>query len=194
MSQPLVLVRIYNYSLSFTASFLQKIDFQIRTINLDAKLCKLQVWDTAGQDRFKCVVSSFYRGSHGVILCFDITDIDSFRNVDTWLEEITRYCPEQTPVFLVGTKSDLQSKRMVSYSTIKAYADQKQLTYIETSSKTNENIENCFLNFTRTLVTHANQMEINHKNRQTDLSRVNINGPTKPVINGGCMGGNQCSI
>jgi len=162
-------------------------------LDIDTKRCKLQVWDTAGQDRFKCIVSSFYRGSHGVMICFDITDFDTFRNVDNWLEEVKRYCPENTPVFLVGTKSDLQSQRMVSYSTVKTYADRKQLTYLETSSKTNENIENCFVNFTRTLVTHVNQMEINDK-KSTEESSFNLNTRTKPVVNAGCMGGDKCII
>jgi Ras-related protein Rab-1A len=163
-------------------------------MDVEAKRCKLQVWDTAGQDRFKCVVSSFYRGAHGVMICFDITNLESFRNVDNWLEEVKRYCSEQTPVFLVGTKSDLQSKRAVSYSTIKTYIEQKNLSYIETSSKTNENIENCFINFTKTLVVHTNQMEIDHKIKQTQKSQFDLTQKTKPVTNGGCMGVDKCNI
>jgi len=128
------------------------------------------------------------------MICFDITNLDSFRNVENWLEEVKRYCPEQTPVFLVGTKSDLQSKRVVSYSTIKAYIEQKNLTYIETSSKTNENIENCFFNFTKTLVTHTNEMEINHKNKETQKTQLDLTLKTKPVTNPGCMGGDKCTI
>ncbi len=190
-----MLVRIFNFSY-FLFSYLWKIklDFQIRTIDVDTKRCKLQVWDTAGQDRFKCVVSSFYRGAHGVIICFDITDLDSFRNVDNWLEEVKRYCPEQTPIFLVGTKSDLQSKRAVSYPTIKAYVEKKELNFIETSSKTNENIENCFNNFTKTLVAHTNQIEIDRKSRQREKSTMNLTEKTRPITNSGCMGGDKCTI
>jgi Ras-related protein Rab-1A len=154
----------------------------------------LQVWDTAGQDRFKCVVSSFYRGANGVMICFDITDLESFRNVDNWLEEAKRYCPENTPIFLVGTKCDLQSKRMIPYATVKAYADQRTLTYIETSSKTNENIENCFTNFSRQLVTHTNEVELSHKKGQTNNPKIGLGGKTKPVTNSGCVGGNYCTI
>ncbi len=154
----------------------------------------MQVWDTAGQDRFKCVVSSFYRGAHGVMICFDITDLESFRNVDNWLDEAKRYCPENTPIFLVGTKSDLQSKRMIPYSTIKTYVEHKNLTYIETSSKTNENIEICFTNFSRQLVVHTNQVELDHKKRLTDKSNIDLHTKTKPVNDGGCMGGVKCTI
>jgi GTPase SAR1 family protein len=128
------------------------------------------------------------------MICFDITDLDSFRNVDNWLEEVKRYCPDQTPVFIVGTKSDLQSKRMVSYSAIKTYVDKKGLSYIETSSKTNENVVNCFVDFSRTLVTHVNQLEIDHKKKHPLKPPVNLTDKTKPIGNSGCMGGNNCTI
>jgi GTPase SAR1 family protein len=128
------------------------------------------------------------------MICFDITDLDSFRNVDNWLEEVKRYCPDQTPVFIVGTKSDLQSKRMVSYSAIKTYVDKKGLSYIETSSKTNENVVNCFVDFSRTLVTHVNQLEIDHKKKHNLKPPIDLNNERKPVGNSGCMGGNNCTI
>jgi GTPase SAR1 family protein len=128
------------------------------------------------------------------MICFDITDLDSFRNVDNWLEEIKRYCPDQTPVFIVGTKSDLESKRMVAYSTIKTYVDTKGLSYIETSSKTNENVVNCFDNFARTLVQHANQLELDLKTKQIPNPRVDLTKKVKPVTSPGCMGGNKCTI
>ncbi|CAF2603298.1 unnamed protein product [Rotaria sp. Silwood2] len=170
------------------------VDFQIRTVNVDTKRCKLQVWDTAGQDRFKCVVSSFYRGAHGVMVCFDITDAQSFRNVDNWLAEVKKFRVDQTPVYLVGTKSDLQSKRAISDSTIKTYADTKNLSYIETSSKANENVENCFIDFARTLVTYTDQVEINHKSKQIEQPPVTIGDETKPVTTGGCIGEHRCTI
>jgi len=128
------------------------------------------------------------------MICFDITNLDSFRNVDNWLEEVKRCCPEQTPVFLVGTKSDLESKRVVSYSTIKTYIEQKNLTYIETSSKTNENIENCFINFTKILVAHTNQAKTNYVIKETQKSQIDLKRKPKPVKNAGCMGGDKCTI
>lgn len=170
------------------------IDFQIRTIDVDTKRCKLQVWDTAGQDRFKCVVSTFYRGAHGVMICFDITDLESFRNVDTWLEEVKRYCVLNTPIFLVGNKSDLQSKRMVPYSTIKEYVENKELTYIETSAKTNENIENCFADFSRALVKHTNEIKVPDEDKEKRDSTVVLGKEIKKVRTGRCAGGSKCII
>lgn len=174
------------------------LDFQIKTIKSnDDKNCKLQVWDTAGQDRFKCVVSSFYRGAHGVMICFDITDLDTFRNVDNWLEEIKRYCPENTPIFLVGTKTDLESRRMVQYPMIKAYAEKMNLTYIETSSKTNQNIEKCFTDFTGTLVQHNNKLESVRSSREIQKGKLDLNERgkrVKPNSGSGCFGSDTCTI
>ena len=166
-------------------------DFQIRTVEVNSKRCKLQIWDTAGQDRFKCVVASFYRNANGVMICFDITDLESFRNVDNWLEEVKRYCPEQTPTFLIGTKSDLKSKRMVSYEMIKTYAEKHRLSYLETSSKTNENVEKCFGDFTQTLMTHADIL-VESKPR----SFIDLNSKRKSVKDtkiSGCWDGNKCT-
>ena len=163
---------------------------------MNEKRCKLQVWDTAGQDRFKCVVSSFYRGAHGVMICFDITDSETFRNVETWLAEVKRYCPEETPVFLIGTKADLQIRRMVPYSTVKAFADAKNVRYLETSAKSNTNIEAAFENFTEQLVEHTAATERLYKKPPTPKPPT-IDPRIKPVNSQsgtGCFGKDTCSI
>jgi Ras-related protein Rab-1A len=191
-----VLVRI-SFRLLIIFYFSLSKDFQIRTLDIDSKICKLQVWDTAGQDRFKCIVTSFYRNANGVIICFDLTDFNSFRNVQTWYEEVKRYCPNQTPVILIGTKSDLSTNRMVSDEMIKTYIEQNQLSYLETSSKTNENVEKCFLDFTRTLISHIDQINMIQKNDQIGRSITNLNIQSKPIKNQdntGCMGRNRCTI
>ena len=63
---------------------------KIRTIELDGKTIKLQIWDTAGQERFRTISSTYYRGAHGIIVVYDITNLDSFNNVKRWLEEINK--------------------------------------------------------------------------------------------------------
>ena len=66
------------------------IDFKIRTITVDDKICKLQIWDSAGQERFKTITSSYFRGAHGIIVTYDITDRDSFNGVHNWMSEIEK--------------------------------------------------------------------------------------------------------
>ena len=64
-------------------------------------------WDTAGQDRFKTITSSYYRGADGIIVVYDITDRTSFDNVKTWLAEIEKYVDGRAVKFIVGNKNDL---------------------------------------------------------------------------------------
>ena len=99
---------------------------KIRTIELDQKTVKLQIWDTAGQERFRTITSSYYRGAHGIIVVYDVTDMESFNNVKQWLHEIDRYAAENVNKLLVGNKSDLTAKRVV---TTEQGKDQGHCTY-----------------------------------------------------------------
>jgi Ras-related protein Rab-1A len=132
---------------TFSESYISTIgvDFKISMLTLDGKVIKLQIWDTAGQERFRTITSSYYRGSHGIIIVFDITNLDSFDNIRQWLQEIQHYSNERVSKLLVGNKSDLDYKRQVSYETAKEYADSLGLDYIETSAKNADNIDNAFV-------------------------------------------------
>lgn len=81
---------------------------------MDGKTIKLQIWDTAGQERFRTLTSSYYRGSHGIPICYDVTDKASFVHVKQWLQEVYRYACEDVNKILVGCKCDLVDKRVVS--------------------------------------------------------------------------------
>jgi len=130
----------------FNESFLPTIgvDFKIRTFDLSGKTIKLQMWDTAGQERFKTITSSYYKGAHGIILVYDITDKQSFRDIDNWLAEVEKHANENVNKLLVGNKSDMESNRQVSYEEGKAYADQLGIKFLETSAKNSVNVENAF--------------------------------------------------
>jgi small GTP-binding protein len=91
---------------TYTESYISTIgvDFKIRTIDLDGKTVKLQIWDTAGQERFHTITSSYYRYAHGIIIVYDVTDMESFLSVKQWLHEIDRYASENVNKLLVGNK------------------------------------------------------------------------------------------
>eukprot|EP00164_Ancoracysta_twista_P002960 GFYU01003942.1.p1 GENE.GFYU01003942.1~~GFYU01003942.1.p1 ORF type:complete len:207 (-),score=54.24 GFYU01003942.1:606-1226(-) len=132
---------------TFTESHISTIgvDFKIRTIMLDGKTIKLQIWDTAGQERFRIITSTYYRLAHGIFVVFDVTRRDSFQNVKRWLFEIDKHAQKSVSKVLVGTKIDLASKRVVDQPQAKEFADKLDLPYIETSAKSNENVEKAFL-------------------------------------------------
>ena len=64
------------------------IDFKIKIINLQDKQIKLQIWDTAGQERFRTITKTYYKGAHGIILVYDVTDDNSFKNIRNWVRQI----------------------------------------------------------------------------------------------------------
>ena len=172
------------FDISFADSFILTWKKQkIRTIELDAKTIKLQIWDTAGQERFRTITSSYYRGAHGIIVVYDVTDADSFNNVKQWLHEIDRYAAENVNKLLVGNKSDLTAKRVVSTEQGKEFADSLGIEFLETSAKTAANVEQAFL-------TMASQIKARMKTQPQgpkpgDKANVKLNS-AQVKSNGGC--------
>jgi len=132
---------------TYTESYISTIgvDFKIRTIDLDGKTIKLQIWDTAGQERFRTITSSYYRGAHGIIVVYDVTDLESFNNVRQWIHEIERFASENVNKLLVGNKCDLVSKKAVDHDTAKEFAVSMDMPFLETSAKNSQNVEQAFL-------------------------------------------------
>lgn len=120
------------------------VDFKIKTIQLNGKTVKLSIWDTAGQDRFRTITASYYRGAQGIIICYDVTDMGSFNNVSSWLKEIEKYASSDVCKLLVGTKCDLVVKRTVDFAVAKELADKLNIPFIETSAKSRTNVTAAF--------------------------------------------------
>lgn len=124
------------------------VNFKIRTVNIDDKTASLQIWDTAGKDRFKTMTSSFYRGAHGIMLVYDVTDMESFQHIETWIDEIKKYGGGDSPMILVGNKSDMSTNRVVTYTMGKKYAEALGILFMETSAKSSVNVETLFMSLT----------------------------------------------
>ncbi|KAI0738018.1 GTP-binding protein ypt1 [Daedaleopsis nitida] len=137
---------------SFTDSYLSTIgvDFKIRTIELEGKTVKLQIWDTAGQERFRTIAAAYYRGAHGIIMVYDVTEAETFSNVKGWMQEIERYASEDVKKLIIGNKSDLVERKVVEYSTAK-FADTLSIPFIETSAKNSTNVEEAFTMMAKTI-------------------------------------------
>lgn len=120
------------------------VDFKIKTMFLKNKTIKFQIWDTAGQDRFRTITSSYYRGSNAVLICYDVTERGTFKNVKQWLEEVNMYSTTKPLLILCGTKTDLDDKRQVSIIEAQEYAKNNNMLFFETSAKNNSNIKDIF--------------------------------------------------
>eukprot|EP01017_Pseudomicrothorax_dubius_P041633 TRINITY_DN6678_c0_g1_i2.p1 TRINITY_DN6678_c0_g1~~TRINITY_DN6678_c0_g1_i2.p1 ORF type:complete len:205 (+),score=46.67 TRINITY_DN6678_c0_g1_i2:143-757(+) len=130
----------------FNDSFLPTIgvDFKIRTYNVGGKQAKLQIWDTAGQERFKTITSTYYKGAHGIMLVYDVTDRQSFRDVENWVQEVEKQASENVVKVLIGNKCDLDKERQVTFDEGKEYADSIGIKFLETSAKAATNIDKVF--------------------------------------------------
>ena len=136
------------------------VDFKIKTFDIDEKKIKMQIWDTAGQERFKNIIASYYRGAHGILLIYDVTDKDSFKNLSNWIIEIEKNSSKQVLKVLIGNKTDLEDKRVVTYNQGKEFADTYGLKYIETSAKKNLNVNEAFETLGRELIIASEEKKI----------------------------------
>ena len=103
----------------FTSSYISTIgvDFSVKTQSVFGSVCKSQIWDTASQRRFRSITGAYYRGAHGVLLCFDLTKRAGFEELEKeFIEEMQRWCQLDTlHVILVGMKCDLKHERQVTF-------------------------------------------------------------------------------
>ncbi|CAI5441297.1 unnamed protein product [Caenorhabditis angaria] len=125
------------------------VDFYARMIELrPGYRVKLQLWDTAGQEKFRSITRSYYRNSVGVLVIYDITNRESFEHAAEWLKEAQQNVGGPNPskcVFqLVATKSDCAERRQVNYEEGEYFAKYHKMQFIETSAKTGENVADAF--------------------------------------------------
>ena len=117
------------------------IDIKNTSIKINGKNIKLQIWDTAGQEKYRALTRSFLIKAQGILALYDITNHTSFDNLQSWLTLIKEECYVDIPVIIVGNKMDLEEKRIVDKEEASEYAKKQNVEFIETSSKTGENVE-----------------------------------------------------
>lgn len=98
------------------------VDFSSKTIQHDGKKIKAQIWDTAGQEKYRAISKAHYRNAVGVFLVYDIAKYQTFEHVEKWLAELRDYADENVIVMLVGNKVDLRHLRTVSTDDAKEFA------------------------------------------------------------------------
>eukprot|EP01121_Diplochlamys_sp_Union-15-3_P013496 TRINITY_DN4191_c0_g3_i1.p1 TRINITY_DN4191_c0_g3~~TRINITY_DN4191_c0_g3_i1.p1 ORF type:complete len:203 (+),score=33.73 TRINITY_DN4191_c0_g3_i1:621-1229(+) len=142
---------------TFTETFISTIgvDYKIRTMSIDNKSIKLQIWDTAGQERFRTITSSYYRGAQGIIVVYDVTNQETFNNVQKWLSEIERYAGESVQKLLIGNKCDLVNERKVPFEQAKEFANSLSLQCLETSAKKATNVDEAFIAMAKAVMDQA---------------------------------------
>lgn len=121
------------------------VEFAAKNIWIDNKHIKVHIWDTAGQEKFASIISTYYRGCAGAFLVFDVSRRKSFNKLNFWINEIknNNSTKEDIPMIIIGTKTDKEN-RTVSREEGEAFAKSCGYGYIETSSKNNINTQESF--------------------------------------------------
>ncbi|CAL1536585.1 unnamed protein product [Lymnaea stagnalis] len=176
----------------FNESFITTIgvDFRIKSIEVSGVTAKMHLWDTAGQDRFRNITSSFYRGADCVLLVYDVTDMHSFTNLNTWLNDVQRYGTEHSLVLLVGNKLDMAGRRVVSEAEARQFAESAGLRYVETSAKDATNIHDAFTSVALELVERRKQ---DLRPQAARDFNVDLTNTRENFREGFCFGARTCS-
>jgi Ras-related protein Rab-1A len=121
------------------------VDFRFKTMIVKEKVAKIQIWDTAGEERYRSITTAYYRGAAAILICCDCTNIESFNNVNNWVEEIGKYTDKDTvDKIILMNKCDLEKERKVERSEIEKFEKKSGLKVLEVSAKTGEGIDKAF--------------------------------------------------
>jgi len=119
----------------------------------DGSMCKIQIWDTAGQERFRAMAPMYYRNAAAAIVCFDITDENSFSTMKDWVQELRRNCQDRDLILAIAcNKADLSSTRVVSRERAESFASSIKAILMDTSAKENEGVNELFQKVTERVI------------------------------------------
>ncbi len=128
------------------------VDFKTKQIELDDHSIKMQIWDTAGHEKFRTITTSYYKSAQAIIILYDITQKSSFDHIRNWITEIDKFGKQGVLKVIVGNKLDLENNRKISKEDAENLALKYGLKLWEVSAKDNTNIEEMFVDTIKTLL------------------------------------------
>ena len=167
------------------------VDFRFKNITVDNKSVKLQIvsnnilinfslqWDTAGQERFKTITSAYYRGAHGIIVVYDVTDKKSFGHIKDWLEDINKYTDNNPIKLIVGNKCDLSNEKQVTEEDKQLLKKQTGIDIIETSAKNSFKITEAMEMITKKLMEKNSQSLHGNETNTNEKAGISLNEANK---------------
>lgn len=190
-----ILTRFTNNEFNSNSKTTIGVEFATKGVYIDNKYIKAQIWDTAGQEKFRAVTSVYYRGAMGALLVYDITKEQSFTNLQIWMRELYDNCDRGSmTVMLIGNKCDLEQMREVSAEKAKKFAEKNGIAFLEVSALDNINISEAFNDIITQIYNRTIRPSLtNVGNDSTDNSLPHVDtisiGPPEPDKKGVCS---QC--
>ncbi|EAX94967.1 guanine nucleotide regulatory protein, putative [Trichomonas vaginalis G3] len=152
------------------------VEYLSTVIEVDGNPIKLQIWDTAGQEKFRAIAKSYFRNAVGVILVYDITDRKSFDDLALWLNDVHTLCDPNAAVTLIGNKLDLSSSRAITTSEATSFANTHHLLYLETSARGGDNVQEAFARATKSVYDRVENGQIVCKTTTTSQKKAKSDG------------------
>ena len=125
------------------------VEFGAKNVQIDGKVFRIQIWDTAGQETFRSITRAYYKNSVVALVVYDISNRATFDDIKSWVEDCKRLSPKTVLMVLVGNKIDLEEKREVSYNEGSIFAQKNGMIFYECSAKNGKNVEQIFMESTR---------------------------------------------
>ena len=166
------------------------VEFALKYITIDNYQLKIQIWDTAGMERYRSITNAYYKGAKGVIVLYDICRKKSFENVDKWIDDFKSKADDDAVIILIGNKSDLDDKREVSKEEGESKAQMNKFAFMETSAKDNNNVQKAFETLFGEIVKiykNKNNIDLNDNKEGDEGMKKNMkeNGNTITGLAGG---------
>ncbi len=157
------------------------VDLATKVVKLNAKLAiNVNMWDTAGLERFQSITRAIYQKCEGVLLVFNVCDRKSYSHTVHWMDLAKKNCIQDLSMCLVGNKTDLQQEREVSKKDAETLASELEIPYFETSAKTGSNVKEMFGSLIRSVVFGR------------DTERITCIGPSLVLQDGGEIAKSRC--
>jgi len=155
--------------------------FCSKRLNINNQRVLLEIWDTAGQERYHALAPMYYRESHGAVLVYDVTDMDSFDRVQNWVKELRKVLGKEVVLVIAGNKIDLEREKCVSEESALEYAETVNASHHYTSAKLNKGIDELFLDLTKSMLDSASKSSTTSQgNRGINITdRVEANSEQK---------------
>ena len=149
-------------------------DFLTCNLELDNKIFKLNLWDTAGSEQFRSVTKGYYSNSCCALIVYDITNEKTFQNVKQWMDDCYAFANKNIHLVLVGNKIDLQQDRKINKETAEEFAGQYGMDFYEVSALSGENIENIFFGICNFISQQIDEGKYDFNDPSVGVSKSNI--------------------
>jgi len=143
------------------------IDFKMKQLEIDGKRVKVQVWDTAGQERYETITTQYYRRAQGIVLVYDISNMNSFVSLRKWIKYVGEFAQRGVSISLVGNKNDLHEQWKVSQEEAAELAREFNVPWFETSAYTGENVDSAFITVAKAIYVEALEAERLHEEKES---------------------------